>query len=103
MLTRREAIEDINLGRGIQLRFVGQNLGDGRTVTFNIILRRNRRGGCEAVIDCNIMRRCYVISHVSGRQVLAFIRRHYPKHGADSSDVITLNHMPVVPCVTVAA
>ncbi len=100
MLTRLEAIQDINLGRGIQLRFVGHEHADGRRSTFNVILRRNGRGGCEAVIDCRIMRRCYIVQ-LTAKQVLSYIRLHYPRVDANETDIITLNPNPVA-CLVAA-
>lgn len=79
MLTRLEAIQDIRLGRGIQLPFQGAPIGDGsgRCGTFSVIIRRDRKGGCDALIDCKVMRRTYIIK-LTAKQVLAYIKRHYP-------------------------
>lgn len=81
MLSRLEAIQDIRLGRGICLPFTGQKLADGRTHTFRVILRRSFRGA-EAAIDCMTMRQTYYIN-LTPKQVLAFIRRHYPRKVED--------------------
>jgi len=80
-LTRLDAIQDIRIGRGISNSFVEQVLGDGsgRTHTFTVIVRRDHRGGCVALIDCKIMRKTYRVS-LTWRQTLAYIRLHYPKY-----------------------
>ena len=81
MLSRLQAIQDIRMGRGIQLSFTGAPLGDGsgRCGRFNVIIRRDHRGGADAFIDCKVMRRTYTIK-LTGKQVLSFIKRHYPTH-----------------------
>lgn len=83
MLSRLEAIQDIRLGRGIQLSFTGAPIGDGsgRCGKFNVIIRRDPKGGCKALIDCKVMRRTYTIN-LTARQVLSYIKRHYPTHGS---------------------
>jgi len=82
-LTRLEAIQDVRLGRGIQVSFVGLSEIGGRPATFKVIVRRSRRGGAEAVIDCDTMRRSYRIAEpLTWVQVLNFIRRHYDRRAA---------------------
>lgn len=77
MLSRLEAIQDIRLGRGICMTHVG------RFTTFRVILRRDvMRGGVWAAIDCPVMRRTYYVK-LTSRQVLTYIRLHYPRHTAD--------------------
>ena len=78
MLTRLEAIQDIRLGRGIQLSFVGQVMPDGSSHRFNVILRRDRKGGCNALIDCQVMKKTYKVQ-LTAQQVLSYIKLHYAR------------------------
>ena len=74
-MTRKDAINDIRIGRGIQLTHVG------RFTTFRVILRRSpiKGGSVQACIDCPRMRRTYYIN-LTTKQVMSYIRRHYPRH-----------------------
>jgi len=76
MLTRKEAMSDINLGRGIQLTFVGM------FTTFSVIVRQGYNGvGAVAHIECPVMRRTYKV-FLTSKQTLAYIKRHYTRHDA---------------------
>lgn len=74
-MTRLDAIRDIRLGRGIQLTHVG------RFTTFRVIIRRSpiKGGSPQAIFDCCKARRSYYIN-ITPKQVLAYIRRHYPRN-----------------------
>jgi hypothetical protein len=90
MLSRLQAIQDIRLGRGIQLSFVGAPLGDGsgRCGKFSIIIRRGFAGeGAIAHIECQVMRRTYKV-RMTSKQVLAYIRRHYPTSALMERDTL---------------
>lgn len=87
MLTRLQAIQDIRLGRGVCLSFVGHEEINGRPHTFRVILRRNGRGGAMGIIECDAMRGSrqagpYRLTLSMG-QVLTFIRLHYPRKGGE--------------------
>lgn len=78
-LTRREAMSDINLGRGICLTFTNEDTF-GKRSAYNLILRRSlKRGYVEALIDCRVMRRSYRVT-LTAKQALAYIKRNYPRH-----------------------
>ena len=83
MLTRREAAEDIRMGRGIKLRFVGSESPYGRPHTFDVIVRQSS-SGLVAVIDCHAMGRAYSFK-VSALQVLAYIKLHYQRNESMSA------------------
>lgn len=80
MLTRLQAIQDIRCGRGIQLTFTNEDV-IGKKNTYNLIIRRSplKGGSAQALIDCRVMRRSYYIT-LTAKQVLAYIRRHYPRY-----------------------
>lgn len=73
LMTRMDAIQDIRLGRGIQLTHTGLY------TTFTVILRRDiLRRGVKAALECNKMRKTYYLK-LTPKQVLSYIRRHYPR------------------------
>lgn len=90
MMTRMEAIQDIRCGRGICASFVGlephyDRQGNAHQHTFSVIIRRD--GKCAtAIIDCSMWgtlpRSRYGVRpmKLTWRQVLTFIRLHYPRH-----------------------
>jgi len=81
MLTRLEAMSDINLGRGIQLTF------KGRFTTFNVIVRRcTFNGGAVAHIECPVMRKTYKV-FLTTKQTMAYIKRHYTRYDQGVSSV----------------
>lgn len=82
MLSRLLAIQDIRLGRGVRLSFVGHEVINGRPHTYSVILKRQGTSKVSAVIQCDVMRRNYTIP-LTARQVLSFIRLHYPRVSAD--------------------
>ncbi len=77
-ITRLQAIRDIRSYMGIQNHFAGNQLMDGRTVTYSIIVRKNG-DRAEALIDCAIMRKTMKVPNLTAKQVLAYIRRWYPR------------------------
>jgi len=102
MITRLEAIQDIRLGRGIQLTFEGHLNQAGTMTTFNVIIRRDvMRGGVEAAIDCKVMRRSYYIK-LTPKQTLAYIRRHYPRSVPAWDEVRVQETIPNMPAAKVS-
>ncbi len=83
MLTRLQAIQDIRLGRGIQLVHVG------RFTTFTVLIRRQpMTGKLLAMIEDPLMGRWsggvrvparYQV-RITTRQLLNYIRLHYPRY-----------------------
>lgn len=80
-LTRLEAIQDIRLGRGIQVTFVGLSEDrNGRPHTVRVIVRRSSfKGGCAvALLESSMSYKVYQFN-LTGEQVLHFIRKNYDR------------------------
>lgn len=77
VLSRLEAIQDIRVGRGVSLSFIGTEEVNGRPHTFSVTLKRNGKRVC-ATIQCDAMRRSYRV-HLTTVQVMSFIKLHYAR------------------------